>query len=383
MMPSLWATILLYLTVLSSVAGYKHPLPDQSSLTDPHSREEYRSPPLVFEWKTQDKSDKILLTLIRMVREISDKKKTESQPDKKFPSKTEKVSKSPLEKSPGVIPLIVLPSKAPYKKPPVMAQLDEDETTPSSQLNHTSTEEVKVTGAETAQTDKSPTAAIKTISTQMKFKSTQEQLSTPSPTKSEELPVFTKNTVNEATTSGQIHSTINKVLSSIPDSTSNKGEEETTETTAVEPSKIPTDSPSKPILTSAEPTTHGKTTGWIPGFKSSSTTPVPVTHTPATSQDQISSQSLMKQCMLTILILAVVCTIFIVTTIALAAKLSTMRQKQKLRHPATYTEMRCISSLLPENDQQSKVKPKRLKTFAAPEESDGDNTTLNSFLPDH
>lgn len=382
MMPSPWATILLYLTVLSSATGYKHPLPDQSSLTDSHSREDNRSHPLAFEWKTQDKSDKTLLTLIRMVRDISDKKKAEPQPDKKFPSKTEKDSKSPVEKSPGV-PLIVLPSQAPYKKPPVMAQLKGDETTPSSERNHTSTEEVKLIGAETTQTDKSPTAAIKTISTQMKFKSTQEQLSTPSPTKSDDLPVFTENTVNEATTSGQIHSTINKVLSSIPDSTSNKGEKETTETTAVEPSKIPTDTPSKPILTSAEPTTHGKTTGWIPDFKGSSTTPVPVTQTSTTSEDKISTQSLIKQCMLTILILAVVCTIFITTTIALAAKLTTMRQKQKLRHPATYTEMRCISSLLPENDQQSKVKPKRLRTFAAPEESDGDNTTLNSFLPDH
>ncbi|XP_040207825.1 P-selectin glycoprotein ligand 1 [Rana temporaria] len=379
MMPSPWATILLYLTVLSSATGYKHPLPDQSFLTDPHNREEYSSPPLVFEWKTQDKSDKTLLTLIRMVREISDKKKAESQPDKKFPSKTEKVTKSPLEKSPGVSPLIVLPSQTPYKKPPVMEQLDdeeEDETTPSSELNHTSTK-VKLIGAETTQTDKSPTAAIKTISTQTTLKSTQEQLSTQSPTKSEDLPVFTKNTVNEATTSGPIHSTINKVLSSIPDSTSKKVEEKNTETIT---SKIPTDTPPKPILTSAEPTTHGKTTGLIPD---SSTTPVPVTHTSTISEDKISTQSLMKQCMLTILILAVVCTIFIITTIALAAKLSTMRQRQKLRHPATYTEMRCISSLLPDNDQQSKVKPKRLRTFAAPEESDGDNTTLNSFLPDH
>ncbi|KAG9487087.1 hypothetical protein GDO78_007126 [Eleutherodactylus coqui] len=92
----------------------------------------------------------------------------------------------------------------------------------------------------------------------------------------------------------------------------------------------------------------------------------------------------MRQCMLTILILAVVCTIFIISTIALAAKLSTMKQKNKLRHPVTYTEMRCISSLLPNNDQQTKTDSKRLKTFTSNmEESDGDNTTLNSFLPEH
>ncbi|OCU01668.1 P-selectin glycoprotein ligand 1 [Xenopus laevis] len=93
--------------------------------------------------------------------------------------------------------------------------------------------------------------------------------------------------------------------------------------------------------------------------------------------------SLMRQCMLAILILAVLCTIFIISTIALAAKLSRVKSRYKMRQP-NFTEMTCITSLLPESDQQSKVKPKRMKTFAANvEESDGDNTTLNSFLPDH
>ncbi|KAG8455695.1 hypothetical protein GDO86_001766, partial [Hymenochirus boettgeri] len=102
-----------------------------------------------------------------------------------------------------------------------------------------------------------------------------------------------------------------------------------------------------------------------------------------TSTEHTPPAHFMRQCMLVILILAVVCTIFIITTVALAAKLSRDRNRYKLRQ-TNFTEMTCITSLLPESDQQSKVKPKIMKTFAANmEDSDGDNTTLNSFLPDH
>ncbi|KAM5194331.1 P-selectin glycoprotein ligand 1 [Mantella aurantiaca] len=366
MMSSPWALILLYLTVLSFAIGYKLPLPDQSFLTDPHSRGEYSSSTLMWEWET-DKSDETLLTLIRKVREVSDKMIT--QP----------VSKPPLDKSPVVIPKIVLPSKVPYTKPQTMAQLSEDETATLSEQNHISTNEENLNGTVTTQTDKPLTAAVTTIATQMKFTSTQEQLSTPSPTKLKDVSVFTESTTKEAITFNQIHSTTNKVVSSTPDSSRSTVVEETT---SIVPSKMPNTTPPEPILTSTASTTHGKTTGWIPDPKGSSTAPVLVTHISTISEDKILTQSLIRQCMLAILILAVVCTIFIISTIALAAKLTTLRQKQKLRHPATYTEMRCISSLLPESDQ-SKAKPKRLKTFAAMEESDGDNTTLNSFLPEH
>lgn len=294
-----------------------------------------------------------------------------------------------------------------------MAQQSKDMTTTLGEQDHSNDDLIT--------TEKLPTPAMKTIATQMKM-STQEELSTPGSTKSKDVPIFTKRTAHEATSFGPIHSTTDnlpnsmpddttkllsskadgttKLLSSIPDNTTtvlsiitdsstklpSKIPDSTTntmveETTSILP-KIPNATPSKPILTSEEQTTHGETTGWIQDSKDSSTTPVAVTHISTTSDKSV-SHAIMKQCMLTILILAVLCTIFIITTIALAAKLSTMKQKQKLRHPAHYTEMRCISSLLPESDQQSKVKPKRLKTFAAMEESDGDSTTLNSFLPDH
>ncbi|XP_053558118.1 P-selectin glycoprotein ligand 1 [Bombina bombina] len=121
----------------------------------------------------------------------------------------------------------------------------------------------------------------------------------------------------------------------------------------------------------------------LPTSSTSSTGSSQVTHMTYFTEHGAPFHSLMKQCMLVILILAIVCTIFIISTIALAAKLSTMRHQQKKRQE-NHTEMMCISSLLPESDQQSKVKLKKMKTFAANiEESDGDNTTLNSFLPDH
>lgn len=102
------ALILLYLTVLTSAIGYKLPLPDESFTTGPQSTEEYNSLPLVWEWDSQDDSDKTLLTLIRRARDIPDKKATASQPDVKYPSKHEKDSKSPVEKFPATPKLCCL-----------------------------------------------------------------------------------------------------------------------------------------------------------------------------------------------------------------------------------------------------------------------------------
>ncbi|CAH2295089.1 P-selectin glyco ligand 1 [Pelobates cultripes] len=95
--------------------------------------------------------------------------------------------------------------------------------------------------------------------------------------------------------------------------------------------------------------------------------------------------SIMKQCMLIILILAVVCTVFIICTIALAAKLSTLKSRYKQKQAASYAEMMCISTLPPENSQNNNVHLKKMKTFTTNgEDSDGDDdTTLNSFLPEH
>ncbi|XP_043924339.1 P-selectin glycoprotein ligand 1 [Protopterus annectens] len=97
------------------------------------------------------------------------------------------------------------------------------------------------------------------------------------------------------------------------------------------------------------------------------------------------SETIVGQCLIAIAILAAIATIFIICTIVLAAKLSTSKQNYRVSHQNN-TEMVCISTLLPDSDgiPKSKVKPKRLKTFNTnSDDSDGDDLTLNSFLPDH
>eukprot|EP00079_Xenopus_tropicalis_P031638 XP_017945409.1 PREDICTED: P-selectin glycoprotein ligand 1 [Xenopus tropicalis] len=150
------------------------------------------------------------------------------------------------------------------------------------------------------------------------------------------------------------------------------------------PSQFSTKSPSESIVTSTNhPREPNNTTKQKPDDSTSSSKTMVVTFITTFAEQSPPVHSLMRQCMLAILILAVLCTIFLISTIALAAKLSRVKSRYKMRQ-SHFTEMTCITSLLPESDQQSKVKPKKMKTFAASvEESDGDNTTLNSFLPDH
>ncbi|XP_029426955.1 P-selectin glycoprotein ligand 1 [Rhinatrema bivittatum] len=98
------------------------------------------------------------------------------------------------------------------------------------------------------------------------------------------------------------------------------------------------------------------------------------------------THSILGQCLIAIFILALVATLFIVCTIVLTAKLTSAQKDYKV-HQQHSTEMICISSLLPDNEPEadrSKVKPKRMKTFAGNvDDSEDDNMTLNSFLPDH
>nr|XP_033812023.1 P-selectin glycoprotein ligand 1 [Geotrypetes seraphini]XP_033812024.1 P-selectin glycoprotein ligand 1 [Geotrypetes seraphini] len=99
-----------------------------------------------------------------------------------------------------------------------------------------------------------------------------------------------------------------------------------------------------------------------------------------------STYSSMGPCLMAIFILAFLATLFIVCTIVLFTKL-TFRKKDHRLHQENSTEMMCISTLLQDNEpaaEQSKVKPKRMKTFGSnAHDSDEDNMTLNSFMPDH
>ncbi|XP_040299586.1 P-selectin glycoprotein ligand 1 isoform X2 [Herpailurus yagouaroundi] len=95
-----------------------------------------------------------------------------------------------------------------------------------------------------------------------------------------------------------------------------------------------------------------------------------------------------KQCLLAILVLALVATIFLVCTVVLAVRLSRKNHMYPVRNYSP-TEMVCISSLLPEggeapsataNGDLPNAKSQGLK--AGPREGrDGDDLTLQSFLP--
>nr|XP_060468471.1 P-selectin glycoprotein ligand 1 [Panthera onca] len=95
-----------------------------------------------------------------------------------------------------------------------------------------------------------------------------------------------------------------------------------------------------------------------------------------------------KQCLLAILVLALVATTFLVCTVVLAVRLSRKNHMYPVRNYSP-TEMVCISSLLPEggeapsataNGDLPNAKSQGLK--AGPREGrDGDDLTLQSFLP--
>lgn len=96
---------------------------------------------------------------------------------------------------------------------------------------------------------------------------------------------------------------------------------------------------------------------------------------------------LVSRCLIAIASMAALTTIFIISTICLATKLSTYRYRHKA-HLLQETEMVCISALM--NDTDHPVpKPRRhpksngaLIPNTEDGDLDGDNLTLNSFLPD-
>ncbi|XP_069353270.1 P-selectin glycoprotein ligand 1 [Eulemur rufifrons] len=109
-----------------------------------------------------------------------------------------------------------------------------------------------------------------------------------------------------------------------------------------------------------------------------------VDHSPAGPPDHIP----VKQCLLAILILALVATVFLVCTVVLAVRLSRKNHTYPVRNYSP-TEMVCISSLLPDgvegppataNGGLPKAKSQGL-TPEPGEDREGDDLTLHSFLP--
>ncbi|XP_026996575.2 P-selectin glycoprotein ligand 1 [Tachysurus fulvidraco] len=95
-------------------------------------------------------------------------------------------------------------------------------------------------------------------------------------------------------------------------------------------------------------------------------------------------EGLVGRCLIAIASLTALATIFIMTTIILATKLAGNRYRHRasLLHD---TEMVCISSLMNDSDHPVPT-PRRPKSNGAlipiTEDEDGDDLTLNSFLPD-
>ncbi|XP_002722175.2 P-selectin glycoprotein ligand 1 [Oryctolagus cuniculus] len=94
-----------------------------------------------------------------------------------------------------------------------------------------------------------------------------------------------------------------------------------------------------------------------------------------------------KQCLLAILILALVATIFLVCTVVLAVRLSRRNHTYPVRSYSP-TEMVCISALLPEAGDGTPATANGRRASRGPglkaeakEERDGDDLTLHSFLP--
>ncbi|XP_032459325.1 P-selectin glycoprotein ligand 1-like isoform X1 [Phocoena sinus] len=108
---------------------------------------------------------------------------------------------------------------------------------------------------------------------------------------------------------------------------------------------------------------------------------------PSSTEGPLDASSV-KQCLLAILILALVATIFLVCTVVLAIRLSRKNHLYPVRDYSP-TEMVCISSLLPEggegpaamaNGGLPKAKSQGLKAGSG-EDREGDDLTLHSFLP--
>ncbi|XP_056119791.1 P-selectin glycoprotein ligand 1 [Rhinichthys klamathensis goyatoka] len=149
-----------------------------------------------------------------------------------------------------------------------------------------------------------------------------------------------------------------------------------------EPGKV-TEKQTTAATTRMSTDTDRRTTTVISTATRKSTTVTTHSCPTASSQDD----RLVSRCLIAIASMAALTTIFIVSTICLATKLSGYRYRHKA-HLLQETEMVCISALM--NDTDHPVpKPRRhpksngaLIPNTEDGDPDGDNLTLNSFLPD-
>uniref|UniRef100_A0A3B5PY90 Selectin P ligand n=1 Tax=Xiphophorus maculatus TaxID=8083 RepID=A0A3B5PY90_XIPMA len=122
-----------------------------------------------------------------------------------------------------------------------------------------------------------------------------------------------------------------------------------------------------------------------------STTKAPCEPSKDSSSSEVlpcSTKGVVKQCLIVVAVLALVATIFVISTIVLCIKLSA--RKYKVRKPQQDTEMMCISSLLPDRShtytRQRNPVSNGVLVYPVGGDSDeegGDNLTLSSFLPEN
>ncbi|KAJ8263661.1 hypothetical protein COCON_G00161180 [Conger conger] len=93
---------------------------------------------------------------------------------------------------------------------------------------------------------------------------------------------------------------------------------------------------------------------------------------------------LVSQCLIAIVTLAGVATVFIVSTTVLCTKLSARKYRYRMRQ-SSGTEMTCISALLPDgNGAHGRPRTPKSNGALLPnlEDGEGDDLTLHSFLPE-
>ncbi|KAF5929190.1 P-selectin glycoprotein ligand 1 isoform X2 [Diceros bicornis minor] len=194
-----------------------------------------------------------------------------------------------------------------------------------------------------------------------------------------------------ATEALTMESTVMKVLSTGP---SVKEALSTDPATSKAPSTGPatTRGINKPLLVPSDPhrsttmaesnSSAGPTNPWE--NSQSFTPPSSVAPNPTVAWDYVP----VKQCLLAILILALLATIFLVCTVVLAVRLSRKSHMYPVRNYSP-TEMVCISSLLPEGGEGPAATANgglpttngRGPKAGPREDRDGDDLTLHSFLP--
>ncbi|XP_053862570.1 P-selectin glycoprotein ligand 1 [Malaclemys terrapin pileata] len=101
----------------------------------------------------------------------------------------------------------------------------------------------------------------------------------------------------------------------------------------------------------------------------------------------VHTNTLVGKCLLAIFILALVAATFIICTAVLATLLWRQKRVCRVRRHDN-TEMVCISALLPDSEPVANgEKPSKVKRMKMPtdnsSETEGDNLTVSSFLPDH